>query len=341
MGIDVKKMRLNGNSLKVNEINSSVNLDMVDIAAFLQEFESNKSYMNVRTSGSTGLPKTIRLSRNHMKASAAKTIEFLKLQDKDRSLMCLPSDKIGGIMMLVRGWVGNLDLHIVPAQSEPLKKVDGNFEFAAMVPYQVSKSLDQIHRIKKLIIGGGAIPPVLERELKKHKGEIWHTYGMTETISHVAMRRINGSDHTVFKALPEVSFTIDKRKCLVITAPHIGVESLETNDVVDLINTTTFKWLGRFDHVVNSGGVKLYPETIEQKTGEWERPFFLAGLPDDALGEKLIMVVEGGEPVHMDEVKFLFKELSAYETPKEIRVIKQFEYTANGKLNRAKTLLKI
>ncbi|MGB0178160.1 MAG: O-succinylbenzoic acid--CoA ligase, partial [Owenweeksia sp.] len=179
------------------------------------------------------------------------------------------------------------------------------------------------------------------QKLKDHPGEIWHTYGMTETISHVAMRRVNGSDNDVFRALPGVSFQVDQRGCLVINAPDIGVENLLTNDTVELVDTTSFRWLGRFDNVVNSGGIKLHPEAIESKIGEWGQPFFLAGVPDDALGEKLIMVVESEQPVLKSQLKSLFKGFAPYEVPKEIRTVSTFEYTANGKLNRPATLLKI
>ncbi len=342
MGENEKKVVFKGKSLSIKAVNLSHKTELKPVQDFIRQFNNPQTYLEIQTSGSTGAPKTIRLPKEHMKASALKTLRFLKVKPGDRALLCLPTDKVGGLMMLMRWWVGKLDLHIVEPQSRPLENLVGNFDFAAMVPYQASQSLDQLGCIQKLIIGGGPVPPDLETKLReKRTGEVWHTYGMTETISHVAMRRLNagGSDH--FKAMDGVHFDIDERNCLVIHSPDIGVKNLITNDVVELLSPHEFKWLGRYDNVVNSGGVKLFPEAIEAKMGGWDYPFFLAGKPDKDLGHKLVMLVETARAIKKEEVKHLFQKLTPYEIPKEIINLARFEYTSNGKLNRPETLLKI
>jgi len=341
LGINEKKVRLNGRLLYSSAVKFENTTNGSVAETLFKDFLSEKDFMEIATSGSTGSPKLIRLYKEHMRASASKTLNFLKLEAGSRSLLCLPPERIGGLMMLIRWWEGDLDLHMVSPQASPLEELEGNFDFAAMVPYQVTHSLTQLHRVHKLIIGGGAIPPELEQKLKDHAGEIWHTYGMTETISHVAMRRVNGPDDDVFQAMPGVRFSVDERQCLIINSPDIGMENLVTNDVVELVTNTSFQWLGRYDNVVNSGGVKLYPEFIEQKIGEWHHSFFLAGVPDNTLGEKLVLLIEGPDITDIGELQARFSKLDRYEIPKEIKVVPKFEYTANGKLNRPQTLLKI
>lgn len=293
--------------------------------------------MEVTTSGSTGVPKKIRLQKEHMRASAQKTLRYLNLQPGDRSLLCLPVSKIAGMMMLVRWVEGGLDLWPVPPSSTPIPPGE-SFDFAAMVPLQVKESLDSLHRIGKLIIGGGAIDPELEKQLRPMPGAIYHTYGMTETISHVAMRRINGNEAMdYFEAVPGVSFSQDQRQCLVIDAPDIGVKGMITNDVVETLDGQRFRWLGRADNVVNSGGVKLHPELLEQKTGNVGFDYFLAGMPDERLGEKLVLVIDRETEIREEKINKLLAALQGYERPREVYTA-QFFYSINTKLQRQKTL---
>ncbi len=330
-----KKYKIRGKSLLLSEIN----FQFPEIFSFLHSFLSDEKEFKVQTSGSTGIPKLISIPKKYMRASARKTIRALELKKGNKALLCLPTDKIGGIMMLVRWVEGELDLYPEGKSGNPLLDTTTVYDFGAMVPYQVQQSFKELSRVKKLIIGGAPINPSLENDLKNLPNEIYHTYGMTETISHVALRRVNGIEEAnSFKALPDVRFNLDDRSCLVINAPEIGVENLVTNDVVNLINETEFTWKGRFDNVVNSGGIKLLPEEIEKKIGDIGIPYFLFGESDSKLGERLAMMIESSSPVPLEGLTPFFSELSKYEIPKAVYNVSKFVEAAGGKLNRKATI---
>ncbi|WP_417590191.1 AMP-binding protein [Owenweeksia hongkongensis] len=311
------------------------------VERILREFKDQNNFMEVQTSGSTGVPKIIKIEKSHMRASAQMTLDFLGLQKGNKALLCMSPAHIGGIMMMMRAELGDLNLTIVEPSARPLENLEGNFDFVAMVPYQVAASIDDLHRIKKLIIGGGPISPDLEDQLRNLPNEIYHTYGMTETISHIAMRRVNGSDNETFKTLPGIEIYLDERGCLVINAPALGVKDLATNDLVELKSADSFVWLGRHDNVVNSAGVKLHPESIEKKIGDIGYPYFLAGVQDTKFGESLVMVVESDEPMEFETIKNHFQALGKYEIPKQIFTVPKFVMTESGKLNRKETLNRI
>lgn len=333
--IEIKSLYIKGEKFRKNLSEGH------SIERFLETFLDEKEDFHVYTSGSTGKPKGIRIQKEYMETSAQKTLDFLGINKGDKALLCLPTDKIAGIMMLVRWFVGRLDLYPVEATARPLEKAEGEFDFAAMVPYQVSASLDQLHRIRKLIIGGASINPSLEEKLQSLPSKIYQTYGMTETISHVAMRRVNGQRRSQsYEAMPGVSFSLDSRSCLVINSPEIGVKSLVTNDVVELESPERFIWKGRYDNVVNSGGVKLHPELIEKKIGPLKVEYFLAGIPDKGLGEKLVMLVESEEEFGPEYFEEAFTALDIYEKPKEIIGVASFSKTPNGKIRRKETVKK-
>lgn len=303
----------------------------------IARFQDDSLEMEVHTSGSTGVPKSIRIPKRYMEASAKMTLTFLGLQKGDRALLCMSPAHIGGIMMVIRALLGELKLEVVEPSARPLENLDGSFDFAAMVPYQVEASMDDLHRIKNLIIGGGPISPELEERLKVLPNNIYHTYGMTETISHIAMRKVNGADNEWFKVMPDVELKTDARGCLVINAPNLGASGIVTNDLVELEDSKTFKWLGRIDNVVNSAGLKLHPESIEQKIGSIGQPYFLAGIKDPKLGESLVMIVEGDTP-EQSKLDQYFTGLHKYEMPKQVFSISHFRMTESGKLSRRATL---
>lgn len=307
----------------------------------LSNFGDKSDFMEVHTSGSTGVPKTIKIKKTHMRASAHMTLDFLDLKKGDKALLCMSPSHIGGIMMVLRSELGSLDLTVVEPSAKPLENIIGDFDFVAMVPYQVAASMEDLHRVKKLIIGGGPISSDLENLLIALPNEIYHTYGMTETISHIAMRHVNGEDNNVFKVLPGIEIEQDDRSCLVINAPALGVVSLPTNDLVELKSSESFVWLGRYDNVVNSAGLKLHPESIEKKIGDTGYPFFLAGMPDAKFGESLIMVVESEKQFSIEDFKDHFQSLGKYEIPKRVFSVAQFEMTESGKLSRKETLKRI
>jgi O-succinylbenzoic acid--CoA ligase len=292
--------------------------------------------LTVQTSGSTGRPKQIAISKEVLQNSAQTTLAFLDIQT-GRALQFLPAHYIGGKMMVIRAMVGGLTLHLLEPKSS-LPRLHGQFDLLALTPLQAANSLQQLQHAMHIILGGGEVSLQLEERLQAVPSAIYNSYGMTETASHVALRRINGPERARhFTAMPGVTFAQDDRDCLVIQAPHLWVQNLVTNDVVRLHSESTFTWLGRADNVVNSGGVKLHPEEIERLLAPCiDKPFFVAGIPDARLGQKLALVVESETPLTVD-----FRFLPRLQQPREIHVIKPFVYTETGKVNRIATLKRI
>lgn len=303
------------------------------VGDFLLDWFDGKSYIEMHTSGSTGIPKTIRVDKQAMVNSALATGDFFELHAGNKALHCLPVKYVAGKMMLVRAMILGLDLEFVAPSSHPLRNVDGNFDFAAMVPLQAQNSIADLHRIKKLIVGGAKINSALENQLIKLPTQVFETYGMTETISHIAAKSVGEKAFTV---LPNVTISYDDQNCLVIHAPQISDDVIETNDVVELVNENQFIFLGRIDNVINSGGIKLLPEQIEEKlAGKIEPRYFISSKEDKELGEKIILVIEGNS-YNVDTS--IFDELDKYEKPKEILFVPKFKETGNGKIIRKESL---
>jgi O-succinylbenzoic acid--CoA ligase len=294
-----------------------------------------KSYIELSTSGTTGDPKVIRIEKQAMLDSALATGDFLGLEPGNTMLHCLPTNFVAGKMMWVRSFILGLEMKFVEPNSNPLDKIDESFDFCAMVPLQAKNSLKKLKqkKIKKLIIGGVRVHRALEKELVKLPIEIYETYGMTETITHIAAKRIG---EEAFTTLPNVTVSSDERYCLVINAKNISKEPIITNDIVKLISDKQFIWEGRIDNVINSGGIKLMPEQIEDKLSTLiPRRYFIFGQPDEELGEKVVLYVEG-EPIVIEES--VFNVLNKYEIPKEILFIPKFKETATGKIMRKESI---
>jgi o-succinylbenzoate---CoA ligase len=303
------------------------------IGKFLLEWLNNESFVFVQTSGSTGKPKQIVLQKTAMIASAKATGIFFNLQSKSSALLCLSADYIAGKMMLVRAITLGLHLDYVEPNANPL----GNkkYDFVAMVPMQVANSLEQLHFVETLLIGGTKVSYQLAENILKSNCKAFESYGMTETISHIAIKPIGAKQFTV---LPNVTIAVDDRNCLVIEALDLSSDKIITNDIVEILNETQFILKGRIDNVINSGGVKIFPEEIEEKLGKYiSTRFFIASLPDEKLGEKLILVLEG-KPFEVENM--VFSELSKYQIPKDKIFIDQFVETETNKINRKKTLEK-
>jgi len=344
-----------------------------DINTFICEWMSGNKDMVLQTSGSTGAPKKMSVKKEWMKNSASLTGQTFHLKKGDIALLCLPMKYIAGKMMVVRAMELGMDLKVVEPTSSPLKEIEDIIDFAAMVPLQLEKSLDLLKKVKVLIVGGGQVNQSLIKKLQSVSTRVYETYGMTETLSHIAIKPLNGPEKVdYFKALEGVFFEIDDRNCLVIqTSPLLSLRaeapvgggawqsplaseskeitssqaprddkrglrtsSVITNDIVELINETSFRWLGRFDNIINSGGVKIIPELLEEKLASviQDRRFFIAGLPDKSLGNKIALVVEG------ERMNISFDSLEKYEKPKEIYFILKFIETETGKIHRINTL---
>ena len=303
------------------------------LGIFILDWFDAKPYLEMNTSGSTGSPKIIRVDKQAMVNSALATGDFFDLQPGQKVLHCLPTDYVAGKMMFVRAFILGLDMEFVAPSSHPLEGVKGTFDFCGMVPLQAKNSMKDLGRIKKLIIGGAKVNKTLEQELVKVPSQIYETYGMTETITHIAAKRVG---ETAFSVLPNVKITTDDRQCLVIDAHKISTETIKTNDLAELISDTQFVWKGRFDNVINSGGIKLIPEQIEEKlASSISNCFFVYGQADELLGEKLVLYVEG-ESMPIDES--IFEVLDKYEKPKEIVFIPEFKRTATGKVIRDQSI---
>ena len=312
------------------------------IGEFLLDWIDDSPIISVQTSGSTGAPKTIVLKKVQMENSALATGNYFNLSPKSSALLCLPATYIAGKMMLVRAMVLGLDIHFVEPTSNPLEDINRSFDFGAMVPLQVANSLPKLSLLHKLIVGGAPIAASLRKEIKSIANASYETYGMTETITHIAVKPLNNgvADDAPFSILPNIEISKDDRGCLVINAPKIADETVVTNDVIDLVSETEFKWLGRFDNVINSGGIKLSPEQIESKlSNSIDQPFFIASLPDTKLGEQLVLVLEGTVK-EKDVLQKIASStlLSKYEVPRQIKTIPVFLRTDSGKVKRKETM---
>lgn len=315
------------------------------IGNFLLDWLDKKDYIEATTSGSTGIPKIIRLKKQAMVNSALATGEYLHLTPKSTALLCLPADFIAGKMMLIRAIILGLHLDIIQPSSMPLALTNSDYDFSAMIPLQASKSLYDLHRVKKLILGGAAIDHELEEKLQNVSTRVYSSYGMTETISHIAMRRVNHTpiQENTYKALPGVIFSQDDRNCLIINAPKISDHLIVTNDIVELLSENEFIWLGRFDNVINSGGFKVFPESVEQKMKKYIKDaYFLTSEQDDELGQKAVLYVEGNESDYpsLNRDLYMDKEILKYEVPREIYFVPEFVRTDNEKIKRKETVQK-
>ncbi|MEM6964756.1 MAG: AMP-binding protein [Bacteroidota bacterium] len=317
---------------------------------FCLEWLNKNPTITATTSGTTGKPKTILLQKEKMVNSALKTGAFFKLERNVKALLCLAPKYIAGKMMIVRAFVLGLDLVLVEPTGNPLKGLrQQEIGFAAMVPLQVLNSfsseaeLTQLRLIEQTIIGGGVVSKSLHQLLQQEQNQFYATYGMTETITHIAIKKLNGveaSDH--YTTLPKVSITTDTRGCLVIHAPDVAEEKVITNDLVKIITPDQFQWLGRFDNIINTGGVKVIPEEVEQILGKHlSRRFFISSIPDEKLGNQIILVVEGSHFSKNEKqslINFMKANLPKYSIPKEIFYIQHFKETASGKVRRSATL---
>jgi O-succinylbenzoic acid--CoA ligase len=322
--------------------------ELEEILEFVVDWSNTKDWIQARTSGSTGKPKSIKIKKEHILASAQRTLNFLDLKPGDVALLCMPNKFIGGKMMIARSIVGALDLHIAETTSKPTIPDGKRVDFAAVVPMQMHEILKdeslakQWKQVKKIIIGGGQVDPRLEEKLRSWPNDIYESFGMTETISHVALRKLTSTDTEPFRVLDGITISEDDRNCLVIHSELLPTNPLITNDMIEFIDEKSFKWMGRADNLINSGGIKIIPETIEKLSKPlFNTKFFYAGMPDEKLGEKVVLVIES-QPMAPGDQEEIMAELRGllhkYEVPKEMIFIDSFVETENGKLNRKKTL---
>lgn len=313
------------------------------VISFLKEWYSDSKTVSVQTSGSTGTPKIFEIEKERMLHSAKMTCDILHLQKGDSALLCLPIEYISGKMMVVRAIERSLKLVIKTPSSTPLSGLNEEIDFCAMSPLQVENSLDQIHFIKNIIIGGAAVSENLKKKITqtlKHsitQTLVYETYGMSETLSHIALKEIFPVSEAYFKVLGNVEISLDERKCLQIFAPKLNPERLQTNDLVDLKNEREFRFLGRIDHVINSAGLKIYPEELESLVKkEISNELIFLGIKDERFGQKLILVIEGAKTEMLENKLSTIIYPSKNHHPKEIIFLEKFPRIPNGKIDRRK-----
>jgi O-succinylbenzoic acid--CoA ligase len=298
----------------------------------------NGDPISIETSGSTGKPKVITFTKEQFIVSARKTIGFFDLNKETKSLLCLSPDTIGGKMMMVRALVGNYPLVLTNPSLDPFEDVHEQIDFVALVPAQLghvlknSRSLNKLKKVKHILIGGSDIHEELIELLRLHEITAYQSYGMTETISHVALRQIGQQSN--YRALPGIRFS-SENKCLTIHYPEIQLDAIQTTDQVELLNEFTFEWKGRADFVINSGGKKIHPEELEKRLSSYiSGRFILSSIPHPIWGEALVLLSE--LPITLKKGD-LVSNFSTVEIPKFTQTVPMI-MTENGKIHRKLTL---
>ncbi|WP_282630628.1 AMP-binding protein [Empedobacter sedimenti] len=334
--LDFSQPNFDVNSIQtINEFEESVK-------DFLVEWFSDSEIMIAHTSGSTGTPKEIILTKENMRKSANMTGKYLQLKKGNSALLVMPVTYIAGKLMLVRAVEIGLKLICMqPTSHISLDEINRgisqdftSIDFVALTPMQVENSLNFVSKCQKLIIGGAPLSEKVKQELFAFENEVYETYAMTETITHIAFKQVANQKfpnaEQVFEAFDEVKISRDDRGCLVIDTPYDDLQVV-TNDIVELLDERKFNWIGRADNVINSGGIKLFPEQIENKLKPFiTSDFYITSKTDELLGQKLILVVEGEER----SLDFSSADLSKYQVPKEIIFIEKFPRTESGKIKR-------
>lgn len=317
------------------------NSDIIDgMNHFIEEWNGHSDFMIVHTSGSTGKPKEIQLKKRCMQNSAIASGLFFDFQPTQRIRIGLSPSTIGGKMLLLRGMLHNMNIEVIAPSKNPLEKVTHLIDFISMVPYQLEYVIahcpENLSKVKTILLGGAPVSESLRKAIQTIPSEVYLGFGMTETMSHVALMNLKKSN--IYQALNGVSFSVSEENQLIIHSDMLGIPSMKTNDVVELISETSFVWKGRSDFAINSAGVKLHPEIIEKKLADIiPQRFFIIGEKNEQFGEIVTLIIEGKfiENIHFENY------LSKYEIPKKIYFIDAFVETESGKINRIKTRAKI
>jgi O-succinylbenzoic acid--CoA ligase len=324
--------------------------------SFLEQWLNGQEIFIQQTSGSTGNPTTISLTRSQLTASALRTLTALPVQAGQTALVCLDTRFIAGKMMLVRALVGNLRIVAVEPSSSPLASLSRPVDFTAWVPYQLHntvRSEDELQRMQNIaviLIGGAPVPTTLANQLTTCTNHIYATYGMTETASHIALQRLSGPEpDRAFKPLPGITISTNKEKCLVISIPEMEREII-TRDVAEIYADGSFRIVGRLDFMINSGGIKIFPEELELRIASVlenlgvNRAFFVGSTPHPTLGEQVTLFVEGNPLFAEDErtlQEALRKVLERHAVPRAIRYLPVFDRTPTGKIDRVSTRARV
>ena len=319
----------------------------MSLEAFLEEWNNPSETLLVHTSGSTGTPKPMLVEKRRMLASARRTNDFLGLQLGDTALLCMSLDYIAGKMMVVRALERQLRLVTVAPSGHPLAALNDqtSLDFAAMVPLQVYNSLqvsterERLMQIRHLIIGGGAIDDALADQLKNFPNAVWSTYGMTETLSHIALRRLSGPEASLwYTPFPSVSISLSEEDTLIIDAPEVCPNPLVTNDIAELSpDFSKFRIIGRKDNIICSGGLKIQAEELERQLRPHMRvPYLITKRPDEKFGEIVVLLTEGST----DEAREVCERiLPKFHQPRAYLHVSSIPLTDTGKPARHEAAL--
>ncbi len=347
--MEFKGLTLNGTYYKIPDLVDHCLYEIIcdnipswqkHVYGFIVEFLSPTETIFQPTSGTTGKARFIELGKEAMIGSAKMTCAHFGLSAGQKALLCLPIKYIAGKMMVIRAFVSGMDLILVEPSGKPKTQSFGQIDFCAMVPLQVANLIEDPKNfltIKTLIIGGVEISNTLQDKLQNIPTATYETFGMAETCSHIALKKTNGEDaQPCFEVMEDVQLKVDKRGCLVIKAPFL-TEEVVTNDMVKFENENCFRWLGRYDNVINSGGIKIHPETLEKEIeGILKRDVVILGRPHYMLGQQVIMVVESTQGA-IDENQIM-EQLKPYipkhSVPKKVVSINKFPRNQSLKIDR-------
>jgi len=329
-----------------------------EVATLAGYWIHDRNTFEFKTSGSTGTPKTIAVHRSQIEASAHATLTFFGLQPGAVVVCPLSLSVVGGQMMVYRSLIGALELHVIPAD-KTLSQLNMNVRYdfmpiSAIQLYSILKDdvekTHVINGIKNILIGGSSISEQLLKLIQeKLTCNVWHSYGMTETVSHIALRRVHPQEEHMYTLLDSIETKLDERSCLAVKGAVTNDTWIQTNDIVECIHSNQFHFIGRSDFTINSGGIKIQVEPLEKIVEtifselKLSMPFFIGGIADEVLGEKTILVIESeilSEELKLQLHSTLKERLPKYHSPKEIRTA-SFIYTSSGKINRKETLKKI
>jgi O-succinylbenzoic acid--CoA ligase len=310
------------------------------VQKFLEEWHAKESSVSVRTSGSTGQPKEITLKKSAMILSAQRTLNHFEIPEGGTAFLCVSPDTIAGKMMIIRSIVGNLELFVGDTQSTPKLPLGITFDLCAMVPMQLMNILQanvgQLSQIRINLIGGGPISTATIEKLTQSGNIAYHTFGMTETISHVALRSVGKHTESVFTVLPQVDIDVVDGK-LVVNDQLLQSGPIHTNDLVKKIDENHFEWIGRADFVILSGGKKFSTEEIEAKLQQLiNLPFFIGAVNDEILGQRVVLYVESKNLIPLTKNQ-LNQLLPQHQIPKEVVFLGSFVRTESGKIDRLRT----